>query len=57
LHRRYSNEDLLLPLLDAAVGKLPELSPKAVVELVRVPAVVPALLPCPAGVALPPSTP
>lgn len=32
---RYSDEDLLLPLLDTAVGKLPEFTPKAVVELVR----------------------
>ena len=31
---RYSDERLLLPLLDTVVGKLPQLSPKAVVELV-----------------------
>jgi hypothetical protein len=31
---RYSDEALLLPLLDAGVEKLAEFSPKAVVELV-----------------------
>lgn len=30
----YSDEGLLVPLLDSAVGKLPEFTPKAVVELV-----------------------
>lgn len=30
----YSDEELLVPLLDTAVGKLPEFTPKAVVELV-----------------------
>lgn len=32
---RYSDEELLVPLLDTSVGKLRDFSPRAIVELVR----------------------